>query len=210
MNFDWQQFCSTYEIPFVTAGPNTAKGNISIHCPWCGHADPSEHLGLSLTPFTPYYNCWRNQNHRGRNPAFLVAILLQCSVERATAIVEAQEANPDAFEQTLSKLREPAPSQKAAERERSELGMPKDFRAFHWDGGLERNFIRYLLGRGFDGAAVRAMCRRYRLKWAVTGDYRMRVIIPVYVKDRLVTWTARAISDTASLRYRSLPVEASV
>ena len=46
------------------SGPNTPKGQISIHCPLCGPADPSHHMALS--PIGEIY-CFRNKKHGGRN-----------------------------------------------------------------------------------------------------------------------------------------------
>ena len=34
------------KIPYVTTGPNVARGHFAIKCPFCGEADPSEHLGI--------------------------------------------------------------------------------------------------------------------------------------------------------------------
>ena len=43
-----------------------------------------------------------------------------------------------------------------------------------------------------------------------SGPWKDRVVIPIYIDQRLVTWTARSIHPTAEIRYRTLSKEKSV
>lgn len=203
MRFDWQRFCSDYRIHFETQGPNTAKGNISIKCPWCGSADESEHMGLSLDQHKPWYACWRSQMHRGKDPSILVAKLMGWPLTQARVFIEDQQGNPDDFEAALSSLSQGRTSLQET-RGRKILEMPKDFRTFkeadEWS--VLKRFASYLFGRGFE--KYMPLVERYDLRWAVTGDYRHRIIVPVKHSDgTLATWTSRAIGP-AALRYKSL------
>src|SRR5215831_11911132 len=51
----------------------TIRDNVEIHCPWCGAEDRGKHLALQLS--TGYFHCWRNQDHRGRNPSMLLQLI---------------------------------------------------------------------------------------------------------------------------------------
>lgn len=206
MRFNWRQFCSERGIHYVASGPNTAKGNISIKCPYCAD-DPSEHLGLSLDPARPYWGCWRGRHHRGRDPTRLVAKLLHVGIEQALVIVQGQGENPDMFEQAMESL---APKEEAEIKGKSPLTMPKEFRKFNfasdWRTSIQKRFENYLMNeRGF-GLYYQKLITIYDLRWCVTGDYAHRIVIPVLHEGELVAWTARAIGK-ATVRYRSLERE---
>ncbi len=206
MNFNWQQFCTERKIPFVTRGPNTAKGNISIRCPFCGASDESEHMGLSLDPRKPSWGCWRNRKHRGKSPVGLVAALLRIPYKAAESVVKNQGDNPDAYEAAIAGLL-PKPDTETLERSSPEsLLVPKEFYRFQrrLAPELQNRFVEYLRDeRGF-GEDWYRVAWMYDLRWAVTGDYKGRIIVPVYQGMDLVTWTARSVYKTADLRYRTL------
>ena len=63
----------------------------------------------------------------------------------------------------------------------------------------------YLLSRGFDHIDELAQC--YDLAFSTTGNWGYRIIIPVYVHDRMVTWTGRSIKPNHRLRYKSLSTD---
>jgi hypothetical protein len=210
MRFDWQRFCTERRIHFVTSGPNTAKGNISIKCPFCGSADDSQHMGLSTNVNRPSWGCWRDQAHRGKRPESLIMKLLGISYKEAAGLVESQMNNPDAFGRVIDALKdggEEEPTKTAGTK--TELQMPPEFRPFDFKDKhyAQGRFVLYLsnavpYGRGFGMAAFKVI-KDYNLHWCVTGDYAYRLIIPVYHEGKLVTWSGRAVTH-ATIRYRSL------
>lgn len=211
--FDWIAFCRGNNIPFVTTGPNVARNDINIRCPWCGDEDPSEHMGLSKDPHRPFFGCWRNPKHRGSNPARLVAKLLGCSDEAASAVVEAGDITKiDRYADVVGKMRRcltRQPSRQPLSEERRPLEMPREFKPIT-KRGVSRTFYDYLIDRGFD--RVRRLVERYDLRYCMTGHFRYRVVVPVYdVSGALVSWTARDITGRSVVRYRTLsdnPVKA--
>jgi len=208
MRFDWARFVKERAIPYVTQGPNTARNNWSIKCPWCGTADNSQHMGLSLNVNDPTFGCWRNQKHRGRDPAFLIAKLLVITPAQAERIVTAQGQNPDDFESTLASLQAP-PAQEVRQPKRTLL-YPKEFREFRFPQtfNTQNYFTDYLYSRGFPN--MKEVIQHFKLRWAITGEYKHRIIIPVIEEGTLCTWTARAINKTANVRYRSLEADRSI
>lgn len=208
MRFDWRRFCDRHHIPYVTAGANTARGNISIHCPFCGAADPSEHLGLKLDVRNPKWGCFRNATHGGSDPTRLVAKLLNVSLSEAGRLVNDSAPPIDDFEQTLELLRcsTTEPSERATNA--PELFVPSEFKLLaptlpEQPSLYQQRFLDYLaMRRGF-GADAADVAHRYQLWYALTGPQAWRLIFPVLNADKLIGWTGREIRDGAEIRYRA-------
>jgi hypothetical protein len=197
MYFKWQEFCDRYQVPYVTKGPNTARNNISIRCPFCGQSDEAEHMGLSLNPRSPDWGCWRARTHRGRDPRRLIAALLQCSDAHADSILR-QGALPelDSFEALFSKLKP------EVEHEQSTLSLSPNFRPLATTAPAAQPFLDYLEKRGFTPA--HEVAETYGLLYATQGSWKQRVILPIFLNDALVGWTGRDITGASRLRYKSL------
>lgn len=199
MRFDWHRFCTAHHIPFVTSGPNTSRGDISVKCPWCGSADPSEHLGLHLDTNNPVWGCLRNSRHRGRSPVYLVAKLLRISFGAATELVEQSVPPVDDFDAVVELLRggDEIPQKSTY---KSKVRYPEEFRRLI-DGTYGQRFIDYLAFRGFHDAAF--VAATYDLFYSLTGDFAWRLIFPVQEDNELIGWTGRDIRKGAKLRYRA-------
>lgn len=198
---DWIQFVQDNHIDWVSRGPNTRRGEISVKCPWCGEDDPSQHLGIVLDGEA--WGCHRDATHRGKNAVRLIRALLGCSYGQAK-LIQAQygAADPETLGQALAALNAfsdaPSPADEAPPQS---LVMPPESRAIAPTGATAR-FWRYLLRRGYDNPA--AACRMYGLRCALTGRWKDRIIIPVYRQGDLVAWTGRAIQTPVSApRYLS-------
>lgn len=207
--FDWQRFLQRHKIEYVTRGPNVARGRIAIRCPWCGEADPSQHLWISLRHAA--WGCWRNRNHSGQIRSRLIQRLLQCSVEEAKALAEEETVttpvDTDLGKQVAGLL--------GVNREApvTDLWFPTEFKP------LERGkrplassqFWNYLRKRGYNEEDRIWVAKQYRLHFALRGIYGYRLIIPICMRDgKLASWTGRAINPEAEVRYRSLPKALSV
>ncbi len=195
--FDWITFLSARGIPFVTKGPNLPRADIvAIQCPWCGDADPSQHLAIGR----PGYRCLRNRDHKGRNPTRLVQALIGCSWEQAQIITGANVTHaPDHFlERVKQSLNPPALLPKIP------LEWPSTFRPFRQLPSA-MPYVNYLRQRGF-GSSER-LTRDYDLHYCVNGPFKGRIIFPVYYRGCLVSWTGRTISGRSSARYKSLTTD---
>lgn len=213
MRFDIKSFLDAQGIHYVTSGRNVAKDHINIKCPACGNADPSEHMGIRLSDGA--WGCWRDRDHRGRDIARLIRMILNCSLEEARRIVGRPLFEDD--DTTIDDVaREDFYDQTNAAIEHGmeggvELSMPREFRPLWRDNKRARfRFLRYLHSRGFKHSEVLSVCRLYNLRYCVTGRYADRIIIPITYKGALVTWTSRSIYPNAGLRYLSLSAEDSV
>jgi hypothetical protein len=198
MAFNWVQFLESNHIHFVTSGPNVSRGHIAVHCPFCGTQDPSQHMSLNLKHGG--WNCWRNDNHSGKSPVYLVQALISCSRERAQAIVGEGVFLPDDFLGAVRGL--VAPTSAPVQRQ---VSLPDIFKRF--DGQpSSRRFVAYLTGEGrdFTPKQVGRMSDRYGLRYCTSGKFKGRVIFPVTFEGALMTYTGRTIYKDVELRYKTL------
>lgn len=208
--FNWRAFLDQHRIPYVTEGPNTPRGSLGIKCPFCGEADPSEHM--VLRPFGNYWSCWRDREHRGGNPAKLVQALLGCSFSQAYDIT-AGSTGP-AITENLDDQIEEALQRRSVSKSDSPIDLypewPASFRPFT-DGYAARPFLEYLSKRGFHKLTRKPeiLTSRYDLHYCVTGSFKGRIIFPVIQAGKLISWTGRSIyqASTKIHRYKSLTTD---
>jgi DNA primase len=167
-NFDVLSYLRDRNIPHTTQGKNVALGWVGVQCVFC--ADRTNHLGINLT--TRMLHCWKCGPHG--SVANYIMEHENCPWGKAQDIIREYQ---DATFRTLQK----------DIRERTALleipkGVLRSAPAIHHT---------YLLGRGFD---PQFLTRKYGLQFTnelgfpdtFRGDWRYRVIAPVYVNRRLV------------------------
>lgn len=197
---DWVAFLNENEIPYVTRGPNTKRGEVSVKCPWCGDEDPSEHLGISLT--SENWGCYRSADHRGHAPSRLVQALLGSSFGEARQTVKAySHADPDSLNGALAALTRMGEAPKPVTGPLTGLGLPPGCWPIAKEGSTAR-FWQYLSRRHFDD--VDDLVSRYQLQCGTTGVQKDRIVIPLYQGGELTGWTGRAIQEVRNApRYLS-------
>lgn len=210
MRFEWQKFCEARGIRFETHGPRVSKGNINIRCPWCGSADKSGHMGLSLDQRNPVYGCLRNSQHRGKNPARLVAQLLGIRFAAAEVLVAMDGPVLDDFERTVAALQDDPEPPKATPQ--VELDLPNELRALP-HGRYAPRFWDYLATRRGFGDDVDELVNDYELYYAMAGEQAWRLVFPVRSSPAgvLQGWTGRGIRAGEQVRYLTstgLPTDA--
>lgn len=209
--FDWLRLFAERRIPFVERGANVKRGEVNIRCPFCGSADPSQHMGIELE--TGWYSCWRNRKqHSGKSPVRLIMRLLDVpyGMAREIAGLSRDEVDPEGFDAVAARLlgragREPA----AVKRER--LQLDPGFRVI--DGAARTRAHRDYLARarGFDQPDdVYHLGRLYGVCAGVSDLWAGRVILPYWQDGELVTWTGRAVGDSRLARYRDLSRDESI
>lgn len=191
---DWIGFLDNNSVPYITRGPNTKRGEVSVKCPYCGEDDPSEHLGISLT--TENWGCHRNVQHRGHKPANLIQALLGCNWHEAKLVVaQYDRPDPDTLQAPQFELTSEAP--------RGNVGLvePPPLRPIQATGSTAR-FWAYLASRGFDD--MQRLLDDYRLACCLTGKWKDRVILPLYQQGQLIAWTGRSLINPVNApRYLS-------
>lgn len=198
---EWRRFLEENNIHFVDRGPNTKRGEFSIHCPMCGDDDPSEHLGIN--PTTGHWGCLRDQSHRGKSPRTLVKAILNCSSPQAGLIVrQYSHADPDSLEGALAVL--DADNMGAIQHDEDVAKKAKhqrlgpQFNDFYHikPRGITSRFFHYLQSRGYENP--QDIIKQYDLRCALTGRYKDRIIVPITLNDELLGWTSRAIGKSIS------------
>jgi hypothetical protein len=194
---DWINFFQSRGVHFRTAGPNTAQGNVTIHCPWCGLDDPSEHLSVSTEG--KGFRCWRKPEHSGKNPAKLIQAILSCSWEQAISIAGHRKTLPDSV---LSRVKG-ALSTRDDPYEQNKLTLPKEFKPFQ-DKPSFKPFRTYLNNRGFSDLQISDATSQYGIYYVTQGYFRGRIIFTVVKDGQLCGWTGRTIYDQEIVRYSTL------
>jgi len=204
VQFDWETFLRQHRIEYVTTGPNASKDHINIACPFCGNADPSQHLGIS-TKGQGYY-CFRSQAHGGRSPVRLVRQLIHCDEVTARRIVYGTAPNvptEDALSANIRAIR--AADEVQVVKPQLALKLPKEFKPLLSGSSLARPFLDYLRQRGHSEANIRWLAQTYQLHYVTQGLFAYRLIIPIFDrKGELLTWTGRTIQLGVEPRYRAL------
>lgn len=158
------------------------SGWISICCPFCH--DRSYHGGIK--GFS--YNCWK------------------CGSRKIYELI--QEILPDKSKKEIFKIfsifavevDENALNQRIKSNGLLEFPVGT--------GELKSKHHNYLRKRGFDSIKLE---EKYSLFGTnESGDFNFRVIIPVYQKNKIVTYTGRDITGKSKLKYKSCPIEKSV
>lgn len=201
---DWRYLLESNHIDYVERGPSTSPGNIYVSCPFCGDSDKSYHMGLSLS--NGFFGCWKNENHRGRNPVRLIQALLQCSRLYAESLANSQVTLPlDNFAAVIASLsQETIDTHDKVER----VVFPPNIKTLV-DKGMGRRFIDYLVTRDYTREGAKHLCEVYWMMYAITGPFAYRIIIPIEMEDGIVTWTGRDITGTSETRYKTLSKEES-
>lgn len=197
MAFNWTQFLDSNHIFYATSGPNVSRGHVAVRCPFCGPADHSQHMSINLKHGG--WNCWRNDNHSGKSPVYLVQALISCSRERAQSIVGEAIFIPDDFLGTVRDLI--APTQKVVQRQ---IELPAEFKSFGARHATAKRYERYLLKRGYTLGQIVRMTQRYGLRYAAIGKFKGRIIFPVKFEGKLMTYTGRTVYPDVELRYKTL------
>lgn len=180
MAFNSQQFLDNYSISYSTEGKNIGKGWIGIKCPFCD--DPSQHGGFNI--IKEYYNCWTCGYHR------LIDVVLSLTGEdfkTAQNIIRK-------YSNTI-----PVPITTQQENRKKELMLPVG------SGTLFYTHKTYLEKRGFDPDYLE---KEWDLKGTgFIGEYKFRIIAPIYVNHKLVSYQGRDITERSPLRYKACKKE---
>lgn len=206
---DWMRLLNEHKIPYITTGANVKRGEVSIKCPFCGSADPSFHLGISLEGSG--WSCWRNRaQHSGKSPLRLIMRLLVVPYAKAREIAGLDDSyiDPEGFDAVAARIMgKDQTLVKPDDSERRFLALDSEFQDIAMSRARTRHHWQYLYDRGFDDPD--RLCDEYGLFAGVSGEWIGRIILPYLQDGELVTWTGRAIRD-ATIRYRDLELDQSL
>lgn len=178
-----KELLDEYNVPYFTEGKNTQRGWINVQCPFCD--DHSNHGGFNIAE--GYYNCWQCGHHYIED---ILTELLECSFSEAKRIMAEHE--------TAAVLGENIRKTPKAKHITFPPGT-QEIKKYHWD---------YLIRRNFDPDEI---IKHWHIKGTDhIGKYKFRIIIPIILNNRIVSYTSRDVTGKAELRYKACPIEEEV
>ena len=189
-DFNIVSFLEDNEIYHRFSGKNVGRGWVGFRCPWC--EGQGTHGGVNLEHKN--FSCW--QCAMSASPPKLVKQVLNCSWPTAFKAIEKYSGR----EANLSSWAQPQP--KVREHSLRPVQLPALTGSLSGPGG------QYLTSRGFDPRAIEA---KYGVKESgPLGNYRFRLIIPVYFNKELVSFTSRDYTEKREPTYKEQLVDESI
>ncbi len=170
-------------IHLTTEGANCAPGWQNCRCPFC--EDTSDHLGYNVE--SDYFSCWKCGFHPIKN---VVSELLNLTNQETYDLLARYKKRPSMWleERMITRT--------------TRIQLP------HGTKELSHRHRLYLQQRQFDPDIL---ADRYGLLGTEhLGDYKFRIIAPIFQNGRLVSYIGRDITNRSDLRYKACPSEKEV
>ena len=188
--FDLHSYCMEYGFPYFASGHKNVGVNWhATSCPSCG--DSSAHCGISKKSNAVHcFKCGYKSN--------IISMIrkhLKCSPEKAKGI----------FKQYNNGYIDESYFLSAVNKDVQEVQLP-----FNLEKRMPESHKKYLASRKFDPDLLIA---KYGLLGAggyCEPKYRYRVIIPIEMDGKLVSFLGRGIYKTIEPRYYNAPATASI
>lgn len=182
MSIDIQRLYSDYKIDWINSGPQTTKNWINTQCPFC--SDTKYHLGYNEK--LNIFSCWRcglkNSNH-------VLSKVLNVSYKQVETILTHYYT---------------APIQEVVKHTNriDSLVLPRKSQELSF---LHKKYLKY---RKFNWEEIEKLWRIEGTK--NEGRYKNRIIIPIYYKNKLVSYHSRDVLGTSKIKAKACPLEKEV
>ena len=181
-------FQKLFEDYHIDYDTRVNKGWVNVACPFC--SDTSHHLGFNI--LDDYSHCWKCGGHNIRSALQKVLNLPFSSID---SIITEYQNNGLIYRLNGRK-------------------QPKAIKLELPTSGFTLAERKYLLGRSF---YPRELHDKYEVVGGgITGKWKFRIIIPLILGGKIVSWTARSILSKDRIdelkipRYKNLSIEESV
>jgi len=190
--FDVVSYLNDRGVPYATEGKDVTSGWIGVSCLFC--SDSGFHLGINLT--SNFMSCWRC-GFKGSVTKLIKEIEQPVSFPEILAIMEKHQ---DFSRMSLIKDEGEIPY-------KAKIEIPTFFTKAVWPD-VPNIMKQFLLGRGFDPEII---CRSKSLFYGgIVGRFKHRLILPITLRGKLVSWVGRDITGKADIKYLNLEEEKSV
>jgi hypothetical protein len=180
--FNTIKFLADYNIPYWAEGKNVTQGWVNIQCPFCD--DSSNHGGFSPEGI---YNCWKCGKHYIEE---VIQNLLNISARKARSTYYKYQVGGSVRPSLQKRSDQPKV-------------LPLDFPP--GTGPLLPQHRKYLYKRGFESYSLE---KDWNLKGtAHLGNYKWRIVAPIYHQQQLVSWQARDITNKSKYKYLNCKLE---
>lgn len=166
------------------------RGWVNIHCPYCTEVSGTFHGGFNTSG--DYYHCWKCGGHDFKQTLSLITNISRSQIDELIHQYSGRNSVLDKLNKKKAKalkLELPTNTLLPAERE-------------------------YLRKRNFN---PKYLHEKYKLVGGgLTGSWKFRIIIPLILNGKIVSWTGRSIlskekiNDLRIPRYKNLSIEQSV
>lgn len=162
---------------------------VNVNCPYCDTKSISFNLGFN--PAGNYYHCWKSKhNYPIRQVLSTLLNVSESSIDNI--LVDYQGVGETLSEKKTSNIKY--------------LELPTNT--------FTKAERKYLKSRDFD---PKYLYKKYHIVGGgIDGNWKFRIIIPVYYQGQLLSWTGRSILSKEKLkqleipRYKNLSIEKSV
>lgn len=180
-----------FGIPYQTEGhKHVRSGWIGIPCPFCT-GNPGYHLGYCYDRNSKYagaFHCWRCG---GKNLIEVLSSLLNTDTSSTWSIIK--EYQIDGTGPIISTKTE----RKGPTKGRSTCQLPIGTKP------IQEIHRQYLQNRNFNPDKIEEI-------WKIqatgpVGNYKHRIIIPIFFNKKLVSYQGRDITNKSSMKYKACP-----
>jgi DNA primase len=188
-DFNIVSFLEDNDIYHRFSGENVGRGWVGFRCPFC--EGDKEHGGVKLTH--KRFSCW--QCGESASPPKLIKQILNCSWAKAYEVLK-KHSNRETAMSSWANI----PT--VRERSSRPVHLPALTGSLTGPGG------HYLSSRGFNPEAIEA---QYGVKESgPLGRYKFRLIIPIYFKKELVSFTSRDYTGKGEPKYKEQSIDDAV
>jgi len=182
--FNRIQFLEDRGVPYLTSGTDISKDWLGIKCPFCD--DPLNHCGIS--PNGMAFTCWKC-----KESGSIIKLITEVD---SIPWYQAKEV----FAKYSDRVIEPYIKIEPTGRTQV-IWPPYTVRTL-----LPAQRI-WLESKGFDIDTY----KKYQLRCTdIIGKWKFRIVIPIIMSHRIVSYTTRVINDAMSPRYKTCPNEDTV
>lgn len=173
-------------IAYDESGKNVSNGWLGTRCPFPQCPDNSNHMGISLTsPVITCYACGNKGNY-----------LTYLGIKLGD------------FNQAIDILNKFTPRElRIYKKEENEFNVVHVDLPEYAEKQIPESHARYIKSRGHDPEELTLM---YDLYFCEYGKWQDRIIVPIYNRNRLITFTSVDINEESGLRYMHLKKEESI
>jgi len=190
---DTKSLLSDLDIEYKTSGKNIGSGCIGIVCPFCG--DQSNHCGIFIKK--NLFKCWVC-GQKG-SIVHLIKEIKGISFRKSVNIIRDYVQDSSLYRLNEKDLTEA----NSVRSNRQSVAYPSPIL-----DSIPEPHRQYLLSRNFDPDLL---IKKYGLKFTYnTGDYRFRIIAPISVGGKAVSWIAADVIRKGGIPYLKCPLEMSI
>lgn len=182
--FDIEKYLESRNIQFWTEGRNIKKGWVNIQCIWC--SDESNHLGINLD--SKGLNCWIC-SAKG-TVLKLIMKIDKCSLKAAESVVN-EFSDIQTIQTSINKRSQ---EYEHLTQRKTTIKLPSIA-----ENRLLSLHKKFLEKRGFEPEYI---FNKYNLLCnGPIGDYRLRLIVPFYLRKKLMTFSSIDVTGKAKIKY---------